>query len=104
MKYSVNSMGDLIPYSPDDENVTVEFTPEYPIEFYRCKDGKIELLAWKNQRYIQEQLNALSMDIIQDCAGEIVPDIEDRKLQFINLHNELRKLLGLQHRQKKDKA
>lgn len=103
MKYSVNSMGDLIPYSPD-ENETVEFTPEYPIEFYRCKDGKIELLAWKNQRYIQEQLNALSMDIIQDCAGEIVPDIEDRKLQFINLHNELRKLLGLQHRQKKDKA
>lgn len=104
MKYSVNSMGDLIPYSPDDGNEAVEFTPEYPIELYRCNNGKIELLSWKYQRYIQERLNALSMDIIQDCAGEVVPDIEDRKLQFMKLHNELRKLLGLQHRQKKDKA
>lgn len=102
MKYSVNSMGDLIPYSPDEKHESVEFTPEYPIEFYRRNAaGQIELLQWKVQRYIQEQLNALSMDIIQDCAGEAVPDIEYRKLQFINLHNELRKLLGLQHRQKK---
>ena len=103
MKYSVNSMGDLIPYSPDEKHESVEFTPEYPIEFYRRNAaGQIELLQWKVQRYIQEQLNALSMDIIQDCAGELVPDIETRTARFVELHTEFRKLLGMQPRQMKE--
>lgn len=43
---------------------------------------------------IQTKLNELNYDIIQDVAGEIVPNIEERKARFIELHNELRLLLG----------
>lgn len=48
---------------------------------------------------IQTKLNELNYDIIQDIAGEIVPNIEERKAEFITLHNELRILLGKECRQ-----
>lgn len=50
---------------------------------------------------IQARLTELDHDIIQDIAGEIVPDIETRKIEFIKLHNELRQLLGKELREKK---
>ena len=48
---------------------------------------------------IQQRLVELDQDIVQDIAGEIVPNIEERKAEFITLHNELRTLLGKEPRQ-----
>ena len=49
-------------------------------------------------REIQQRLVELDQDIVQDIAGEIVPNIEERKAEFITLHNELRTLLGKEPR------
>lgn len=40
------------------------------------------------------RIKQLSEDIIQYIVGEHIPDIEDRKLEFITLHNEVRVLEG----------
>lgn len=50
---------------------------------------------------IESRLIELDQDIIQDIAGEVVPNIEERKLEFIELHNELRQLLGKEQRKYK---
>lgn len=47
---------------------------------------------------IQARLTELDHDIVQDIAGEIVPNIEERKAEFVTLHNELRVLLGKEER------
>ena len=47
---------------------------------------------------IQARLTELDHDIVQDIAGEIVPNIEERKAEFVTLHNELRTLLGKEQR------
>ena len=51
---------------------------------------------------IQTRLDQLSQDIVQDMAGEVVPDIEERKAEFIELHNKLRVLLGKEEREVKE--
>lgn len=51
---------------------------------------------------IKARLIALSEDIVQEQAGEVVPNIEARKAEFVTLHNELRGLLGLEPRAKKE--
>lgn len=53
----------------------------------------------KYLKEIQPRLDQLSQDIIQDAAGEVVPNIADRKAEFVTLHNELRGLLGLPPRE-----
>lgn len=47
---------------------------------------------------IKQRLNELDEDIVQDMAGEVVPEIDLRKAEFIELHNELRTLLGKEPR------
>ena len=51
---------------------------------------------------IQQRLVELDQDIVQDIAGEVVPNIEERKAEFIDLHNELRTLLGKEQRELKN--
>lgn len=48
---------------------------------------------------LKTELSKLSEDIIQYSAGEQVPDIEKRKTEFIELHNELRILEGKKPRE-----
>ena len=43
---------------------------------------------------IKARLSELSQDLIQAQAGAVFDDLEDRKLEFQTLHNELRILLG----------
>jgi hypothetical protein len=43
---------------------------------------------------IKRRLQALTEDLVQDMVGEIVPDIESRRAEFVALHNELRALEG----------
>lgn len=47
---------------------------------------------------IKRQLTKLSEDMIQEAVGEVVPNITDKKAQFITLHNELRVLEGKEPR------
>lgn len=56
-----------------------------------------EQRAWE----IKGRLESLSEDIVQDIAGEVVPNIEERKAEFIELHSELRVLLGKEPRELK---
>lgn len=51
---------------------------------------------------IQARLTELDHDIVQDIVGEIVPNIEERKAEFVALHNELRTLLGKKQRKLKN--
>lgn len=53
-------------------------------------------------REIQQRLVELDQDIVQDIAGEVVPNIEERKAEFVTLHNELRLLLGKKERKLKN--
>lgn len=48
--------------------------------------------------YIKSRLSQLSEDFVQSWAGAIITDIEDRKREFANLHNELRGILGKEPR------
>ena len=43
---------------------------------------------------IKPRLEQLSQDLIQAQAGAVFEDLEERKLEFQTLHNELRELLG----------
>jgi hypothetical protein len=47
---------------------------------------------------IRRRLQALTEDLVQAMAGEIVPDIEARRAEFVALHNELRELEGKEPR------
>ena len=43
---------------------------------------------------IRARLYQLSEDFVQSMIGAYIPDIEDRKREFAELHNELRAILG----------
>lgn len=48
---------------------------------------------------IKNRLNALTEDIVQSMVGEVIPDIEARKAEFVTLHNELRTIEGKEARE-----
>ena len=47
---------------------------------------------------IKRRLRALSEDLVQAMAGEIVPDLDARRAEFVALHNELRRMEGKEPR------
>ena len=63
-------------------------------------DEQIE--QWKKESKIKNltvRLNQLSQDFTQHSLGAIFDDIEERKAEFIKLHNELRVLIGKEPRE-----
>ena len=48
---------------------------------------------------IKPRLEQLSQDLIQAQVGAVFEDLEERKAEFITLHNELRQLLGMPARE-----
>lgn len=48
--------------------------------------------------FMEGRLRALTEDIVQSLVGEVVPDIESRRAEFVALHNELRVLEGKEPR------
>ena len=61
-----------------------------------------ELEFVKKQQRISEikpRLEQLSQDLIQAQAGAVFEDLEERKAEFQELHNELRTLLGKEPRE-----
>lgn len=47
---------------------------------------------------LQNRLNSLSDDFIQIYLGAEIPNINERRKEFVELHNELRSLLGKEPR------
>jgi hypothetical protein len=47
---------------------------------------------------LKKRLNALSEDFMQSLAGEAVPDLAERKIEFRAAHNRLRELQGKEKR------
>lgn len=64
----------------------------FNIQKYNARKQKEE--NQKRIPEIQSRLDQLSQDLVQDMVGEDVPDIKERKAEFVELHNELRILLG----------
>lgn len=81
-----------------DETKYEEISQYNSNDLYCDNNGNIkvkdEVLTKQKIHEIKNRLNELNYDIVQDVAGEIVPNIEERKARFIELHNELRLLLG----------
>lgn len=46
----------------------------------------------------KERLTRLSEDLVQSVAGEIIPDLAERKAEFISIHNEVRAYEGKEAR------
>lgn len=85
----------LIEKFMNDSNWEVGSESDLPKPFNQTDQYK--LIMKKNE--IKAELSKLSEDIIQYSAGEQVPDIEKRKAEFIELHNELRILEGKEPRE-----
>ena len=47
---------------------------------------------------IDQELNELNKDFIQELCGAIIPNIEEKKARFRELHNEKRVLQGKEPR------
>lgn len=52
----------------------------------------------ERKSFLKAQLQLLSEDLTQDAAGQLIPNLADKKQQFIEYHNELRTLEGKQPR------
>ena len=57
-----------------------------------------ELEKMQEKMLIEQRLEELNKDFIQYYLGAVIPNIEEKKAEFISLHNELRVLLGKQPR------
>lgn len=75
-----------------------KYTQEKGLYFEKYIPTQDEINEQKKYE-LKTELSKLSEDIIQSQAGEIVPNIEERKAQFISLHNELRVLEGKEPRE-----
>lgn len=65
-------------------------TKDYELSEEEIKQNRIE--------EIKNKLTELNYDFMQYFSGEEINDIEERKQEFIELHNELRELLGKEKR------
>lgn len=65
-------------------------TKNYKLSEEDIKQNRIE--------EIKNKLTELNYDFMQYFSGEQIDDIENRKQDFIKLHNELRELLGKEKR------
>lgn len=68
----------------------------FSVEKYNARKQKEKGLARIAE--IKPRLEQLSQDLIQAQAGAVFEDLEERKLEFQTLHNELRILLGKEPR------
>ena len=68
----------------------------FSIEKYNARKQKEKGLARIAE--IKPRLEQLSQDLIQAQVGAVFEDLEERKLEFQTLHNELRILLGKEPR------
>ena len=96
--------------SPDGFEAIGEFGAE-DLSFLCKKDGQVQVdeilkaaKAEEKEKYRQYAENKanlvkLAEDIVQSLAGEDVPQIEERKAEFVRIHNLVREYEGKQARE-----
>lgn len=77
------------------EDFNEDFT--FSIEKYNARKEKEQ--SFRRMAEIKSRLEQLSQDLIQAQAGAVFADLEERRLEFKTLHNELRVLLGKEPRE-----
>lgn len=83
------TLNGLVPYS------------ETPEEKAKREKSQQDFLLKKQIIALKMQLTPLNEKLLQDAAGQIVPNIEDVRAEFRRVHNELRALEGKEPRQAK---
>lgn len=76
------------PYKPSTEEQIIE---EEILVYILYTEDELKTIHMSELKY---RLTKITEDIIQYSAGEQVQDIEKRKAEFVELHNELRILEG----------
>jgi len=106
----VESIGEIRPDPTGFEPWEGAMPNERDLYYYKKVNGAIVFDEEAKQKDVERanirkqiselkaKLSTLSEDIVQDQVGEIVPDIEARKAEFVAVHNELRGLLDLEPR------
>lgn len=80
-----------------EQGLTIEDENGKPVlKDYREKNDNAENI--KEYLSNKEKLSKLTEDMIQYIAGEDVPNIEERKAEFIRVHNEVRAYEGKEQR------
>ncbi len=108
--YKLNERNEIIAWSKyyregwlsTDKNIVYDidgrlvFEEETQTEEYQQKLYKYNSDITKNSRMeeIKQRLSKLSQDFVQAILGAELADIEERKAEFRQLHNELRALEG----------
>lgn len=72
------------------KELTVQDGKVVAIDHVETEEEKIK----KRESYILDRLEELTKDFVQVQCGAIFEDIEDRRKEFRDLHNELRLLEG----------
>ena len=67
-------------------------------EIEEMKKREFEFEKQKQLTEIDNELTELNKDFIQELCGAVILNIEEKKSRFRELHNEKRKLLGLEPR------
>lgn len=63
-----------------------------------------EIAAKKEYRANKKRLAALTEDFIQDLAGEVVPNMAERREEFMRLHDAVRAYEGKEPREKEEEV
>ena len=111
MYIKLNKENKVIEMCSNKINDNFIFTQESDFDFrnydYYLKNNKIEKFEREKEDFsklsricfLQTKLSELSQDFVQVGLGAQFDDIEKRKSDFINYHNELRLLLGKEKRE-----
>ena len=92
-----------IPVEDDFEEWEITLEELYQIGITKQFDiSNHKIIDYVNPQFrideIKSRLNSLSQDFIQAELGAKFDDFDDRKAEFIGMHNELRELLGKEPR------
>lgn len=75
-----------------------DFNNDFSFNLEKYNKRKNLNRSLERQLVIKKRLEELTKDFIQYYLGATIENIEERKAEFISLHNELRELLGKQPR------
>lgn len=77
-----------------DGSERIEEREETQAEILERENAQKELEKQNRSAVIKARLAELSQDFVQVELGGVLIDLEERKVEFRTLHNELRSLLG----------
>lgn len=100
--YFKNVNNGQVAYIVDDKLIKLYIKDSNWVKLDSIIEPEFKIINLDNQvkkEELKEKLNRLSEDMIQAFIGEQIPNIEEKKKQFVKLHNELRVLEGKEKRE-----